>query len=31
LMLWTSPRFTLVGAIIIVLALLIYTLLVPAK
>ncbi|CAM0872633.1 unnamed protein product [Alopecurus aequalis] len=31
LMLWTSPRFTLVGAIIIVLALLIYTLVVPAK
>ncbi|EMS45121.1 hypothetical protein TRIUR3_25880 [Triticum urartu] len=31
LMLWTSPRFTLVGAIIIVSALLIYTLVVPPK
>ncbi|KAL6901868.1 hypothetical protein ACP4OV_004744 [Aristida adscensionis] len=31
LMLWTSPQFTLVGAIIIVLTLLIYTLVVPAK
>ncbi|TVU47465.1 hypothetical protein EJB05_07068 [Eragrostis curvula] len=31
LMLWTSPQFTLVGAIIIVLTLLIYTLIVPAK
>ncbi|ONM04061.1 uncharacterized protein [Zea mays] len=29
LMLWTSPQFTLVGAIIIVLTLLIYTLVVP--
>ncbi|CAN6289803.1 unnamed protein product [Urochloa humidicola] len=31
LMLWTSPQFTLVGAIIIVLTLLIYTLVVPPK
>ncbi|XBI70962.1 hypothetical protein VPH35_065311 [Triticum aestivum] len=31
LMLWTSPRFTLVGAIIIISALLIYTLVVPPK
>ncbi|GJN08218.1 hypothetical protein PR202_gb19470 [Eleusine coracana subsp. coracana] len=31
LMLWTSPQFTLVGAIIITLTLLIYTLIVPAK
>lgn len=31
LMLWTSPQFTLVGAIIIVLTLLIYTLVVPSK
>ncbi|KAF0903934.1 hypothetical protein E2562_030074 [Oryza meyeriana var. granulata] len=31
LMLWTSPTFTLVGAIIIILTLLIYTLVVPAK
>ncbi|XP_062210855.1 uncharacterized protein LOC133912234 [Phragmites australis] len=31
LMLWTSPQFTLAGAIIIILTLLIYTLVVPAK
>ena len=31
LQLWTSPQFTLVGAIIIVLTLLIYTLVVPPK
>ncbi|XP_077239604.1 2,3-bisphosphoglycerate-independent phosphoglycerate mutase [Tasmannia lanceolata] len=31
LMLWTSPKFTLVGAIVVVSALLIYTLLVPLK
>jgi hypothetical protein len=31
LTLWTSPQFTLVGAIIIILTLLIYTLVVPTK
>lgn len=31
LMLWTSPRFTLVGAIVIVTFLLVYTILAPIK
>uniref|UniRef100_A0A5B7BHN3 Uncharacterized protein n=1 Tax=Davidia involucrata TaxID=16924 RepID=A0A5B7BHN3_DAVIN len=31
LMLWTSPRFTLAGAIVIVTFLLVYTILVPIK
>lgn len=31
LMLWTSPRFTLVGAIVIVTFLLVYTILFPVK